>query len=170
MPACVSRKSRSVTREGSASMKTRLHADLHLLAQAPREAQQFAQQPCSNPSKAPEVPEMCQRRNIAICRNCAISRNLQQSIVLPSLGRGRWFDRASPPCQGWCLRGKVVPMKEPNEDLGPFYTPSKVRIALLRGASPQPRSGDAQPLAACEGRPRRGCDRGGRRRRGTSGG
>ena len=24
-------------------------------------------------------------------------------------------------------------MKEPNEDLGPFYTPSKVRIALLRG-------------------------------------
>jgi hypothetical protein len=36
--------------------------------------------------------EMCYRQNTSIFRNFASSRNLQQPIVLPSHGRGRWFD------------------------------------------------------------------------------
>jgi hypothetical protein len=35
-----------------------VHADLHLLAQALRAAQQFVQQPCSNPSEYPENSEI----------------------------------------------------------------------------------------------------------------
>jgi hypothetical protein len=33
-----------------------------------------------------------QFKNMAICRNSASSRNLQQTIALPSHGRGRWFE------------------------------------------------------------------------------
>src|SRR5215208_6404330 len=35
--------------------------------------------------------EIRQRGNSVICRYSAISRNLQQTILLPSHGRGRWF-------------------------------------------------------------------------------
>ena len=36
------------------------------------------------------------RRKTIFCRAFASSRNLQQTSALPSHGRGRWFDRASP--------------------------------------------------------------------------
>src|SRR5215211_471886 len=57
--------------------------------------------------------------------------------------------------------------------LKPLVLPRHPRVPgahrYFAEASPQPRSGDVQPLAACEGRPRRGCDPGGRCRE-TSGG
>src|SRR5688572_12356238 len=58
--------------------------------QSPNKVQ--AQRVCSNPSESPEMLGKCQRRNTAICRDSVSSRNLQQPILLPSHGRGRWFD------------------------------------------------------------------------------
>ncbi len=36
--------------------------------------------------------EKCHRQNTSICRRFAISRYCQQTITLPSHGRGRWFE------------------------------------------------------------------------------
>ncbi len=46
--------------------------------------------------------EMRQYKNMAICRNSASSRNLQQTIVLPSHGRGRWFEPSIAHSQSTC--------------------------------------------------------------------
>ena len=47
---------------------------------------------CSNPSNVLKCREKRHKLSASICRNFASSRNLQQTIVLPSHGRGRWFE------------------------------------------------------------------------------
>jgi hypothetical protein len=47
---------------------------------------------CSNPSKSPEKLGIASTQKYGCLREIASSRNLQQTIVLPSHGRGRWFE------------------------------------------------------------------------------
>jgi hypothetical protein len=53
-----------------------------------------------------KAQENRQRRNQHFCRHFALFSNLQQSIILPSHGRGRWFDRASPTLKSVHLQDK----------------------------------------------------------------
>jgi hypothetical protein len=52
--------------------------------------------------------EMRRRRNAAICRNSASSGNVQQTIALPSHGRGRWFDPSIAHSQKALFAGKTL--------------------------------------------------------------
>jgi hypothetical protein len=57
---------------------------------------------------------MRRRRNTVICGCFAISRNRQQTIVVPSHGRGRWFDPSIAHSKSILFAGKTC-----CEDEGP---------------------------------------------------
>jgi hypothetical protein len=71
-----------------------------------------------------------QSRNTIVCRYFASSRNLQQTIVLPSHGRGRWFEPSIAHSQnmGIC-REKATKRRRPGLTSGHFYTSAVKRRA-----------------------------------------
>jgi len=77
------------------------------------------QQPCSNPSKSPEMLGMRQHRNTVVCSYFAISRKLQQSVALPCAAEGR----GSAPLQ----ETTVLPLKHEPEEV--FYHIGAIWIA-----------------------------------------
>jgi hypothetical protein len=63
------------------------------------------QQPCSTPSKSPAPLGTTSTQKH---RDLQVFCDLEKPIVLPSQGRGRWFDRASPTSESPSKRG--IPM------------------------------------------------------------
>src|ERR671921_1023247 len=83
--------------------------------------------------------EMRQRRNTTICRYFAISRHLQQPIVLPSHGRGRWFEPSIAHSRKSCFAGitqnsRGVQYRIPNSCIPVVHQPSSLGAHRLRMA------------------------------------
>ena len=66
---------------------------------------------CSNRAATRANLLKCQEKrqytNTAICRYFASSRNVQQPIVLPSHGRGRWFEPSIAHSERYCFPGET---------------------------------------------------------------